>query len=353
MPDENNFYNEKVEMQIPNGWQVSACTPKTGWSCNQSGSVVTWTNQSGADHGFDMEFKFTATAPSTAGTYYFKVFQTYNSGCAGRCTASWNSETSNVNPAPRLTVTGGSSVTTTAPAGSATTTKVRSSSTTTKPATSTTPATTTRPATTTTAPPSSGTTSRPATTAISARRGVSHSFDGHNPGGTPGAPAADLGSLTANAQGAIAGIVTVPASTAAGEYEVAASGPGQAGGGTLTASPPVVQAGKTLSLAATGFSPAAEVSIKMTPVSAVADSGAGFKVAQAVRTLTQRVKVVNEASGAADLTTPSQSAQVGAVVDDNLASTDGPAPLIQAIAGAALLGLAWGLRRMRRSREVG
>ena len=108
VPNPANFFNEKIETQIPEGWEVRSCAPKDTWTCDVGSGQITWSKSPGS--GKDPEndtFTFTAKAPPTPGTFFFKTLQTYNSGCGGKCTASWNTESGSENPSPKIEVVAG------------------------------------------------------------------------------------------------------------------------------------------------------------------------------------------------------------------------------------------------------
>jgi hypothetical protein len=77
------FFNIRVRVQIPAGWQAVGCNGGSVWSCT-TGPVVTFANNAGAASGQDEEFTIRLLGPTTVtGPAYFPIVQTYNATLPG------------------------------------------------------------------------------------------------------------------------------------------------------------------------------------------------------------------------------------------------------------------------------
>jgi hypothetical protein len=78
-----SFFNIRVRVQIPAGWQAVGCSGGAVWSCT-TGPVVTFTNNAGAASGQDEEFTLRLLVSTTVtGPAYFPIVQTYNATLPG------------------------------------------------------------------------------------------------------------------------------------------------------------------------------------------------------------------------------------------------------------------------------
>jgi hypothetical protein len=113
---EDGIYNTKVEIAVPNAWQVQGCTAQATWSCSSANDgafrVITWTKGAGQPPAGDEAFEFRVRSASSAGTWAFPTIQTYSDGTE----AAWIGEPDAPEPAPRLQTTPAGATTTRPPA---------------------------------------------------------------------------------------------------------------------------------------------------------------------------------------------------------------------------------------------
>lgn len=110
-------YNEKVTVEVPDGFRVLSCGTVTGFTCTVTAvsspkhTLVTWENTAPSGQEFlvpTSEFPFRMRTIATAGKYRFDVNQFYSNGNEVHSDGPEGSP----NAAPFLTITGGTAPTT-------------------------------------------------------------------------------------------------------------------------------------------------------------------------------------------------------------------------------------------------
>lgn len=104
-PDLAARHNQRVTVEIPDGFGALSCDPKPGWTCAvnpAAGSAplhIAWTRQGEPFEQLDA-FTFTVHTAKNAGTYPFETHQTYSDGDV----VHWDGPARSDHPAPTLDV---------------------------------------------------------------------------------------------------------------------------------------------------------------------------------------------------------------------------------------------------------
>jgi uncharacterized protein YcnI len=96
--EKEGLTTSKIELTLPDGFDVDSFAPSPGWSRTTHGRAVTWAGGA-TPAGEDSLFQFLAQ-PAHTGAYTFQVQQTYSDGSI----VNWNGSESSEDPAPTIAV---------------------------------------------------------------------------------------------------------------------------------------------------------------------------------------------------------------------------------------------------------